>query len=65
MADRIEDRFIDAPLPYPSNVAKQVEISRDLHRELGQLYASACLETHPREAPRQENTDTGLASAYR
>jgi hypothetical protein len=65
LAQRTEDQFIDAPLPYLPRIARHAEIGIDLHRELGSLYGLACPKSRPLALRCHGDSDLCLAAAYR
>lgn len=65
LAQRIEDQFLDAPLPYPPEVAHAAWAGRELYRELGSLYSWSCPESHPLMALWRGGSQPCLTAAYR
>lgn len=63
LAQRTEDRFLDAPLPYTTENARQAETGTALHRELARLYAAACAEN--RALSLWPGHNPNLMAAYR
>jgi hypothetical protein len=65
LAQRIEDQFLDAALPYPPDVAYAAWAGRELYRELGNLYSWSCPESRPLAALWRGGNQPCLTAAYR